>query len=198
MSRYGTLLLGLGLLLSAVAGSRVWARVTVQDPVLGLQTRDVAGSALSPALSACALVALAATLVLVLTRGRARLSGLVVLVGSALWAAWLTVQALRDPVASARGVVTGPDLDGAAAEVLRGGATMWPWICLAGIVLVLAGTACLAWAWLATSRRPSASPSTGPLQRGGAATPPLSDAERARRANHDAWKDLSDGRDPTD
>ncbi|MGB7450389.1 MAG: Trp biosynthesis-associated membrane protein [Ornithinimicrobium sp.] len=199
MNRYGRVLLGLGLLVATLSAGRDWVRFTVRDPVLGLQAREATGYALAPALSACGLMALAAVLVLLLTRRRARVSGLVVLAVSAAWATWLVADVMLDPVAAAEASLADPAVRGATAEVLRGGATAWPWIFAAAVVVVLIGITWVAWSWWGQSRtRVAHRPPEAATSRPTAPSPPLSDVERARRDNHDAWDDLSDGKDPTD
>jgi len=199
MSRSGGLLVGLGLFVASVSAGREWVRFTVRDPVLGLDARGATGYTVAPALSACGLVALAAVLVILLTRRRARISGLVVLAVSAVWAAWLIVGAVGDPVASAEAALTAPGAGGTAAQVVQSSATPWPWVCAAGTVLLLAGVVWLVWSWAVVQRAgrtAGSSASSAAPSPGGAA--PSSEAERARRSNHDAWRDLSDGKDPTD
>jgi len=107
VNRPGVVVLGLGLVTAAVSAGRVWVRFTVQDPVLGLQSQGASGYAAAPALSACGLMALAALLVLLLTRRWARATGLVVLSASAVAAAWLVGGVLRDPLGAARASLAG-------------------------------------------------------------------------------------------
>jgi len=198
VNRPSVVVLGLGLVTAAVSAGRVWVRFTVQDPVLGLQSQGASGYAAAPALSACGLMALAALLVLLLTRRWARATGLVVLSASAVAAAWLVGGVLRDPLGAARASLAEPGVTGAAVRVVRGGATVWPWTFAMAVLLVLVGASWLGWSWWvqARTRREVGPAAVSRRQPPAAATP--SDADRERRSNHDAWRELSEGKDPTD
>ncbi len=196
MSRWIGWLLVLGAAVVAVSGGRTWVRFTVQDPVLGEGLRTASGYAASSALSAAAVLGLAAALTALLTRRRLRMLALVVLSADALWATWLAAQVLRDP-AGAAGQGVSDELQSTttgAVAVTQAASTLWVWVFAVGTILVALGAV-----WLALragrARDPGASrlavldPGQGPQ---------LPRTEVQRRANTAAWNDLSRGDDPTD
>lgn len=199
----------LGVAMVTLSGGRTWVRFTVQDPVLGEGLRTTSGYAASTALSAAALLGLAAALTGLLTRRRLRAVALAVLSVDALWATWIAAQVVRAPTeAVGRGV--SQDLQSTttgAVTVTAASSTAWVWVFAVGALLVA-----VAAAWLASrAARPRAPEGADPAAthdaRGtsthGAAKPlrgketPLPSTEVQRRANTAAWNDLSRGDDPT-
>jgi uncharacterized membrane protein (TIGR02234 family) len=176
--------------LGLLSASRPWVHAVVQDPVLGRTTVTASGRQAAAVVPAVALVALAGGVALLLARtlGR-RVAGIVlVLAGAAEVAA--TIGAIRSPkagvsdlVARAVGAVGTTDV---SVQV-----TGWPWLAVAGgVLVVLAGALAVLRArhWDVRSSRyePPAEASTGP-EDGGA---PEDGAP-------DTWDALSRGEDPT-
>ncbi|CAN5353072.1 hypothetical protein BH23ACT6_BH23ACT6_00800 [soil metagenome] len=186
------------LLVATVAAGRTWLVSRQSDPVLGDVSLDLSGSELQPAITGAVVLAAAATLVMLLTRGWPRRVSAIVLCLDGVWALWLSVSVLVDPASAAAnvsGAVTG--VGNGAAIVDEASLTIWP-----AVFSIAAGVWALAAArssW--TSRR--GHPATTGGQRGaGGAVPEtgggqVPPSEQSRRENASAWDDLSDGKDPT-
>lgn len=188
-------------LVAAITGGRVWVNFTVEDPVLGPGARTATGYAVSSALSAACIVALAAGLAALLTRRVPRIVALAVLALAAAWGVWLTMGVLRDP-ALALTSTGSPDLGlttagGLSAQDAQstfyvyafGGAAIVA--ALASMLLAITTSGLL-------STSPSAASAGAPAQhRDARPAKALSVAERERRASAAAWDDLSRGHDPT-
>ena len=192
------------LLAGAVAGlvgvGRPWVQAQVEDPVLGALMVPVSGTEVAPTAGALALLALAATLTALLTRGWTRTVALVLAVLSGGWLVWAGVGATRDPAGSVQDAVLATAAS--SAQVVREAAvTPWPWL------VVAAGTGLVAGGVLGLlgERRRSRRPGTPdradtPGSSGTAASReprPVRADEQARRDAASAWEDLSAGRDPT-
>lgn len=190
----------LGAAIIALSGGRTWVRFTVQDPVLGEGLRTANGYDASSALSAAAVLGLAAMLTALLTRQRLRMLALSVLCLDAFWAIWLAVQVATDP-ARAAGQGASEDLQATttgAVTVTEAATTPWVWVFVIGAILVALGAA-----WLA-SRAVRSAPDVADATTGQARRldhgqdQQLPDTEVQRRTNTAAWNDLSRGDDPTD
>ncbi len=192
----------IGGFVAAFTGGRVWVRFTVEDPVLGPGARTASGYAVSSALSAACIVALAAGLAALLTRRTPRSIALLVLALDAAWGAWLSIRVVSDPnqalVTSGSpdlGLTTTGELSAQGVET-----TLYAYVFLVAAVAVAAGAIMVVVGTRRRFSRPKASlvtSDTAAAQRGTAAARPLPAAERERRANAAAWEELSRGEDPT-
>ncbi len=190
----------LGAAFVALSGGRTWVRFTVQDPVLGEGLRTANGYAASSALSAAAVLGLAAMLTALLTHRRVRMLALSVLCLDGLWATWLAVQVATDP-AGAAGQGAPGDLQATTTGVVmvtEAASTPWVWVFAIGATLVALGAA-----WMAIrGARPARYVAEETSEQGAGADHardqqlPATDVQR--RANTAAWNDLSRGDDPTD
>lgn len=202
MTKIASLALLIGALVAAVTGGRVWVRFTVDDPVLGPGARAASGYAVSSALSAACVVALAAGLAALLTRRTPRSIALLVLALDAAWGSWLTVRVLADPARALVGSGSGDLGLTATGELSAQGAqtTVYVAVFLGAAVVVTCSAILVAVGTStrltkATSRSPSGSSKTAISESVSSRT--LTTAERERRANAAAWDDLSRGDDPT-
>lgn len=219
-----TLLVGLvGAGLVLLSWSQTWFELRIVDPVTqgGGDPIEVGGGIASPALAALGLAGLALVAALAIAGPVIRvvlaviqflLGGSIVLASSIALGA--PVKAVAPAVTDATGVAgSGPT----AALVASVDATAWPWVAVAGgVLVVLAGLAALVTGgrWPGSSRRYSTTrlADAGHGAEGdadaSAAGAAVADAERAlpqtdarRRASDravDAWDELSRGDDPTD
>lgn len=186
-------------ILAAITGGRVWVRYTVEDPVLGPGARAASGYAVSSALSAACIVALAAGLAALLTRRTPRGVALLVLALDAAWGVWLTVRVVANP---AQAVATSGSSDLGLTTTADVGAatTPYPFIFLGAAAVVTVSALLVA---RATSQRfartgaPRAASAPDITARGRGPARPLPAAERERRANAATWDELSRGEDPT-
>ncbi len=179
----------LGVLVSAVAlllaTSRPWVTGRAADPVLAGASLVATGSQAAPAAVALAAVCLAA-LVVTLTAGRrTRVAAAVVLVASALGAAYAVARVLLDP-ADALSARAAEQAGRSGAVSVAAEVTGWMWMGLVCAVL-LVGT-CL---WLAVVVR-----GAGGLSR--RFDRPVSAPAEGRAPTRSSWDALSDGEDPTD
>jgi uncharacterized membrane protein (TIGR02234 family) len=190
----GLALLGcvLGGAVTLLAAGRPWAEGQAVQGTLRAPLH-VSGGSLAPAVPALALAALAGALAVLATRGAARrLAGIAVQlcgVGVVVAAA-----AHLDP--------DGQDLAGRAGSALgtatataTGGGTAWPWLAIAGGLLITGAGGAAAWhgpAWPAMSSRYEAP---------GAAKAGATAATRERTSDGDApleqWRAMDRGEDPT-
>lgn len=203
MVRLSGALIALGLLLGSVTAGRVWVRFTLTDPVLGPQALTATGYEASPALSAVSILALAAGLVVLLTRHTPRMVALLVLVADSTWAAWLAVAVLIDPADAVRqqDIAQVGTLTAEGLPVSADSSTLWVAVFLGAAAAVLAGCVILfidvmrgrALVRTARSTAPRATPPASTESRPDASSP----AEVERRANAAAWNELSEGKDPT-
>ncbi len=202
MTRIASFALLIGGLVAAITGGRVWVRFTVDDPVLGPSARAASGYAVSSALSAACIVALAAGLAALLTRRSPRTVALLVLAVDAGWGSWLTLRVLRDP-ARALSTSGSPDLGlTATGELSAQGAqtTFYVYVFFAAALVAACAALVVAVTTRVHSGRAPADSSAPRAQAAqGRAKPAkfLSAAERERRASAAAWDDLSRGNDPT-
>lgn len=201
MTKVASLAVLIGGLVAAITGGRVWVRFTVEDPVLGPSARAASGYAVSSALSAACIVALAAGLAALLTRRTPRSIALLVLALDAAWGSYLTVRVLADP---AQALITSgsPDLGlTVTGEVSAQGAqtTVYAYAFLVAAVVVTGAAFLVAVGTSArfAARTSHASSMAAQPTKSGAAAKPLPAAERERRANAAAWDDISRGDDPT-
>ncbi|GAA1951863.1 Trp biosynthesis-associated membrane protein [Agromyces allii] len=220
-----TLLLALvGAGLALLSWSQTWFELRILDPVTqgGGRPIEVGGGIASPALAALGLAGLALVAALAIAGPfiRVVLAVIQVLLGGSIVLA--SVIALGDPVKAVAPAVTdatGVAGAGPTAELVASvEPTVWPWIAIAGGVLVVgAAIAALVTGarWPGSSRRYSttqladADAAVGDAHEGGGSgEAPEASAERAlpetdarRRASDravDAWDELSRGDDPTD
>jgi len=179
----------------AVAGDRPWVEVEgAPEPVEGGGQQVVTGLDLAtgnPTVTALALVALAALGVVLVVRGRVRrvVAVLVLLaafgVAAAVLTGWLGID---DRVAQE---VAGGPLDGAATSW-----TSWAWASVPAAALLLG-------AGLLTVRDVRRWPEMGrrydaPAGAGGRGGAPGTAAPPEERSALEIWRDLDEGRDPTD
>jgi hypothetical protein len=205
-ARILTVVLGLaGVALVVLAGTRTWAHVTVLD-LPGMTDVALGGRQAAPAVVPVALACGAAVVVLTLAGRVVRLLVALGLVGLGALVVSLTLAA-RDDAAGAlvRSLRTGVGMFGGAVSVgvpqgldadqTRTVLTGWPWLAVAGgVLLAVAGLVALltGWAWPGPARRFEAP--------GAAATPvpvPGGSADRGSAPMDDAWDSLSRGDDPT-
>ncbi len=188
------------LLVGAVAGlvgvGRPWVLAEVADPVLGVAGVPVSGTEVAPTAGALALLALAATLTGVLTRGWTRTVALLLATVSGGWLVWAGGRALWDPAGSVQDAVSATAAS--SAQVVQDAAvTPWPWlVVLGGIGLAVGSVVGLLEDRDGTrgvTARPERQTRSGAARKPG----PAQADERARRAAASAWEDLSAGRDPT-
>jgi uncharacterized membrane protein (TIGR02234 family) len=188
----GLTLLGAALTLLAVG--RPWAHAVVSEPPLPAQRVDLSGRAVTPLVAALGIVALAAAVAILATRGRWRLVvGVVIaLAGAAIVGTSATLSApdirsgsaLRDraPAADHRGAVVTIELRG-WRHVAAGG----------GIVLVAAGLLTIARGRaLATMGQRYDAPTSTPQR-----APSPQPAAASRSEDTDLWEQLERGEDPT-
>ena len=169
------------------SGSRLWATSRVTDTGLGTTAASVTGSQAVGPLIALVLAAVAGVLAAV-TAGRVgRLIGVVVLAGAALTDAVLVVAFLLDP-AQAVGRVAAEAMGRTGTLPVTPTATAWPWVALAGLVLLL-GAAVVSALGTSTWRGLSARYESGAADQAGS-------GPRGERVSTD-WDRLSAGEDPT-
>lgn len=129
---------GAGLMLLAV--SRTWVHAVANDPLAGRLAVDATGRQAAPVVAAVALVALAGAIAILTLRtvGRVVAGLLLVLAAGAAGAAALGVA--RTPSDALRSVLS--DATGRSGGALPAAQhTAWPWVAIAGAVLVLLGAA---------------------------------------------------------
>ncbi len=200
MRRLSAAALLAGLLIAAVSAGRTWLMISTIDPVLGEIGIDTSGNDLSPAITGALVLAGAATLVAVLTRGWLRRICTAVLFIDGIWACWLAVSVLVEPSAAAASA-SRPDggalgsLGSGAAEVSAVEVTFWPWVFTLAAALIMLGAAGALWAGL-RPEPPRTTPKSDAAARTSSA-PDLSATELRRRQNARAWDDLSEGKDLT-
>lgn len=200
MTKIASLAVLIAGLVAAFTGGRVWVRFTVDDPVLGPGARAATGYAVSSALSAACIVALAAGLAALLTRRSPRSIALLILAVDAAWGSWLTLRVLTDP-AQAASTSGSPDFGlTVTGELSAQGAhtTVYAFMFLAAAVIVACAAIVVAVGTSTLFAHPTTQASAVALRetKGGTAKP-LPAAEYERRANAAAWNDLSRGNDPT-
>ena len=206
----GAVAAGAALMLLAV--TRTWAHAVVQDTLVGRLSVDATGRQAAPVVAAVALVALAGAVAVLTLRtvGRFVAGLLLVLLAGAAAAAALGV--LRTPSAALQSVLT--ETTGRSGDALPvAQETSWPWVAVAGAVLVLVGGAVAVararrWSGLSAkydapvtvgappTRRPPrpAGPDVGEP---GADVPAEVGGETDTSAEADPWDRLSRGEDPT-
>lgn len=194
MRPLAVVLLVAGAVVGLVGVGRPWVQAQVEDPVLGMVAVPVSGTEVAPTAGALALLALAATLTGVLTRGWTRTVALVLAVLSGGWLVWAGVGAVRDPEGSVQEAVLATAAS-SAQVVQDASATPWPWLVVAaGCALVVGGALGL----LGERRHRDRTGPPGRSDRDPTAGPgPVRADEQARRDAASAWEDLSAGRDPT-
>ncbi len=184
--------------LLAVAGNRPWVDVAgAPEPAEGAGQTVVTGLDLAttnPTVTALALVALAALGVVLVVRGRVRrvVAALAVLAALGTAAAVLTGWLGIDDRVAAE-VADGP-LDGAATSW-----TAWAWTSPPAAVLLLAACALAVRdvrRWPEMGRRYDAP--TGAAGRDGSADDPGTAVPPAERSALEIWRELDEGRDPTE
>jgi uncharacterized membrane protein (TIGR02234 family) len=210
--------LGAGLMLLAV--SRTWAHAILQDPLVGRLSVDASGRDAAPAVAAVALVALAGAVAVLTLRTIGRFVAGVLLVVSGAAALGAAVDVVRTPSDALRSVVSGATgRTGGAPPVAQ--QTAWPWVAVAGAVLVLVGGALAVararrWSGLsgrydapvgpASSARPEQVPDGAgdgvvPALHTGRREDGLADDTLEQTADEvpdvDPWDQLSRGEDPT-
>lgn len=123
---------------AALAGSTrpVWVTASAPDLTGSLQQVPVSGAEAAPAVTALALVALAAALATSLSAAWLRLLTGPVLILSGLGAAVAAVGATRAPAEASRSAVTGAT--GVAGTAVEAAATTWPLLSLVPAALVVA------------------------------------------------------------
>ena len=182
----GTALLLGGALAALALSGRGWVTGAVVDPVLGPVQTTVTGGDAAPVVPAAALLALAAVLAVVLTRGWSRRIALVLAVLAGVGLVLASLGVLADPLAVLRSSAAA-GASGGLGAVDSAAVTWAPWACVAAAAALLSG-AVMRWrAGPATQERRPADP--------GAALPA---AEVERRRSAEAWDRLSGGEDPTD
>ncbi len=198
-----------GSLTAVVGAGRVWLSVQLQDPVLGTTAALVTGSAVTSTVTAAGLLAAAATLVSLLTRGAVRGTGLVLALLAGGWLLWIGVSVAVDPTAAARsaslpggpgtpGALLGPESVSPIAAGTIADATVWPWIVAAAGLTTMCGVVAAVLSGRRTGRSADAEASAGTVLR---EQPPAQDSPREPEgpdATARAWEELSAGRDPTD
>lgn len=189
--------------LSLLATSRPWVTARLDDAVLGPISVVASGRQAAALVPALALVALAGGVALLLARrtGRRAAGLLLVLAGAGTSSAAVSLlrspqSGVRDLVGRAVGTVGAPD----AATTLTG----WPWLAVAGGVLVAAGgvlAVLRAGRWQGPrSRYDSPAPGTHPTSTAGPAGAAGAAAATDSPTDPDpgaVWDALSRGEDPT-
>ncbi|MFF2369431.1 Trp biosynthesis-associated membrane protein [Agromyces sp. NPDC058110] len=211
-----TLLTGLvGAGLALLSWSQTWFDLRILDGSTqgGGDPIAVGGGVASPALAALGLAGLALVAALAIAGPVIRivLALIQVLLGGAVVLA--SALALGDPVGSVAPAVTDATgvagADPTAALVASVSATAWPWVAVAGgVLVVLAGAAALVTGshWPGSSRRYSTTRlvEADAASRAASGREPeqaLPETDARRRASDravDAWDELSRGDDPTD
>jgi uncharacterized membrane protein (TIGR02234 family) len=204
---------GAGLMLLAV--SRTWVHAVADDPLVGRLAVDATGRQAAPVVAAVALVALAGAVAVLTLRTLGRLVAgllLVLAAGAAGAAAWGVARTPSDALRSVLSDATGRS--GGTLPVARH--TVWPWVAVAGAVLVLLGAVVAVararrWSGLSakydaplppagasSTRRQPAPEGTDVGERG--ADAPDADTATGTSTNPgpaDPWEQLSRGEDPT-
>jgi uncharacterized membrane protein (TIGR02234 family) len=204
---------GAGLMLLAV--SRTWVHAVADDPLVGRLAVDATGRQAAPVVAAVALVALAGAVAVLTLRTVGRLvAGLLLAVAAgaagaaALGVARTPSDALRSVLSDATG------RSGGAPPIAQH--TVWPWVAIAGAVLVLLGAVVAVvrarrWSGLsarydaplapagASSTRPQPAPEGTDVGERGADVPDPDSATdtSTRPGSADPWEQLSRGEDPT-
>lgn len=186
---YGLTVL-LGVVAAAVAffaASQPWAKVTVETRGLARDAVSVSGNDAIPVAGGLALVALAGCVAVLASAGRLRTAvGVVVALASvgAVVALLTGSDAIHDALRSS--LADSPAMAGDAALQDRladhAAGTAWRWVCLAALaVSTLAGLAVVRWGrhWSSMGRRYD------------------SVAQQRAQTDHDPWKALDRGEDPT-
>lgn len=207
-----------GSLTAVVGAGRVWLSVELQDPVLGTTAALVTGSAVTGTVTAAGLLAAAATLVSLLTRGAVRGTGLVLALIAGGWLLWIGLSVAVDPTAAARsasrpggagspGTLLGPESVSLTAAGTTADATVWPWIVAAAGLVTMCGVVAAVLSGRRTDRAadalasdvsaaPAASHRT--VLRGRPAGQDSPGEPAGPDASARAWEELSAGRDPTE
>jgi len=180
---------GLGLLVLGSVGvlgtaALPWVTAHIDDPTLGASAArvELSGTALAPALSPLALVALAAVVGVLASRGALRrLVGVVVLVAG-IGLVWLVVSARLDPAVVTRAART------ATGTTTAVSAESWTlaWLPSLGCALIVCAAAVVV--IVRAGRWPTLSPR---YDRAGNASP------QGGAVKADAWSQLDRGEDPT-
>jgi uncharacterized membrane protein (TIGR02234 family) len=184
---------GAGLMLLAV--SRTWVHAVADDPLAGRLAVDATGRQAAPVVAAVALVALAGAVAVLTLRTVGRLVAGLVLVLAAGAAGAAALDVARTPSDALRSVLSdATGRSGGALPVAQH--TVWPWVAVAGALLVLVGApAAVArarrWSGLSTRYDAPTRPAGG--------THPHQAVEdtTAGSAPADSWEQLSRGEDPT-
>jgi uncharacterized membrane protein (TIGR02234 family) len=204
---------GAGLMLLAV--SRTWVHAVADDPLVGRLVIDATGRRAAPVVAAVALVALAGAVAVLTLRTLGRLVAgllLVLAAGAGGAAAWGVARAPSDALRSVLSDATGRS--GGALPMAQH--TVWPWVAIAGAVLVLLGAVVAVararrWSGLsakydapvpplgASSRRRQPAPEGTDVGARGADVLGVDSAPdtSTSHGSADPWEQLSRGEDPT-
>jgi len=190
--RKSTVVLVTVLLAAAAFGTttRTWLDVVLPQAAVETPNIAVAGSEAATAVTAFAVVAVAAALAASIAGKIARWVISVVLMVAGFGVAYASAAVIQDPQQGAAGAVgKAAGVSGAAgAEVTL---TLMPYLAAAaGVLIVLAGIwlAVASRSW-AASRKYAAQPATGAASKGESTHPPIDEI--------DSWDRLTKGEDPT-
>lgn len=186
------LLAALGGAVLLIGSSQEWVGGRVVDPVLGTTTLSVTGTEAGRTLVAGALLAGASVLGGLVGARPVRVVAGLCLLGAAVLTGQPALRSLTDPDAVvADAAASLPAYAGASVVTTEAaGATAWPWLALAGAVLLtLGGLALLVRTVRGTDTARAAPDSAASADRAGAAG--------TGAARQDAWDELTRGEDPT-
>ena len=178
-----------------ISSQQTWTTGTWRDPVLGSSLVQATGTEVAGTLTAGALLAGAALLAGLVGARPVRLVAAVCLAGGAVLAGLPAVLSLSNPSQTLEQIVsTRPGATSLSVSVEDPSTTLWPWLALVAVLLILVGAVLCGLRWARndptradrtdrsdTARR-TARPTDGPSRR-----------ERPR----DPWDDLTRGTDPT-
>lgn len=197
----------LGTMILLISSQQTWTTGTWRDPVLGTSVVEATGTDVAGTLTAGALLAGAALLAGLVGARPVRLAAAICLAGGAVLAGVPAVLALSAPHQSLEDLVsTRPGATSLTVRVDGATSTLWPWLALGAVLLVLVGAVLCGLRWLrsggtsAAGRGEPSGASSGDASSAGtgdtATDRPVGGRTRRERPR-DPWDDLTRGADPT-